>query len=163
HAIAWNGMHDLSFFRNNFDRIAERLSARSNPPNLDRFRELDRERRAAISQTEQLKARRNSESQEIAKRKKAGEDTSSQPADMGAKLERALINFMLDTHSREHGYTEVLPPFMANSESLYGTGQLPKFKEDLFKIEGTDYWLIPTAEVPVTNIYRDETLDESAL
>jgi len=79
--------------------------------------------------------------------------------DMGAKLERALINFMLDTHSREHGYTEVLPPFMANSQSLFGTGQLPKFKEDLFKCEGHDFWLIPTAEVPVTNIYRDETID----
>jgi seryl-tRNA synthetase len=76
----------------------------------------------------------------------------------GAKLERALINFMLDTHSREHGYTEVLPPFVVNSASLYGTGQLPKFAEDLFKLEKTDYWLIPTAEVPVTNLYRDETL-----
>jgi seryl-tRNA synthetase len=82
---------------------------------------------------------------------------------MGAKLERALINFMLDTHTREHGYTEVLPPFLVNSDSLFGTGQLPKFKEDLFKIEGHDFWLIPTAEVPVTNIFRNETLDESAL
>jgi seryl-tRNA synthetase len=82
---------------------------------------------------------------------------------MGAKLERALINFMLDVHTREHGYTEVLPPFLVNSHSLYGTGQLPKFKEDLFKCEGHDFWLIPTAEVPVTNIYRDETLDEAAL
>jgi len=78
---------------------------------------------------------------------------------LGARLERALINFMLDTHSREHGYTEVLPPFMVNSASLFGTGQLPKFAEDLFKLENTDYWLIPTAEVPVTNLYRDETLD----
>jgi seryl-tRNA synthetase len=249
-------MHDLSHFRTNFDRIAERLAARSNPPNLERFRELDRERRAAISQTEQLKARRNAETQEIARLKREGADTSerqkemrvigdevsrldeqvkaldeqfrellagipnvpheSVPAgkdaeenvevrrcgeppqmdfepkahwdlgtqlgildferaakitgarfalywDMGAKLERALINFMLDTHSREHGYTEVLPPFLANSESLYGTGQLPKFKEDLFKIEGNDFWLIPTAEVPVTNIFRNETLEEAAL
>ena len=249
-------MHDLSSFRNNFDRIAERLSARSNPPNLDRFRELDRERRAAISRAEQLKARRNAETQEIARLKREGADTTerqkemraigdevarldeqvkaldeqfrellagipnipheSVPAgrdseenvevrrcgeppqfdfepqahwdlgtklgildferaakitgarfalywDLGAKLERALINFMLDTHTREHGYTEVLPPFMVNSESLYGTGQLPKFKEDLFKIEGNDFWLIPTAEVPVTNIYRNETLDDSAL
>ncbi len=249
-------MHDLSFFRNNFDRIAERLSTRSNPPNLDRFRELDRERRAAISQTEQLKARRNAETQEIARLKREGADTSERQKEMraigdevaqldeqvktldeqfrellagipnvphetvpagkdseenvevrrcgeppqfdfepqahwdlgprlgildferaakitgarfalywgmGAKLERALINFMLDVHTREHGYTEVLPPFMVNSDSLYGTGQLPKFKEDLFKIEGNDFWLIPTAEVPVTNIYRDETLDEGAL
>jgi len=82
---------------------------------------------------------------------------------LGARLERALINFMLDTHLREHGYTEVLPPFLINSASLYGTGQLPKFAADLFKLEGTDYWLAPTAEVPVTNIYRDETLDADAL
>jgi seryl-tRNA synthetase len=77
---------------------------------------------------------------------------------MGAKLERALANFMLDVHTREHGYTEILPPFMVNSASLFGTGQLPKFAGDLFKLEGTDYWLIPTAEVPVTNLYRDEVL-----
>jgi seryl-tRNA synthetase len=82
---------------------------------------------------------------------------------LGAKLERALINFMLDTHTREHGYTEVLPPFAVNSASLYGTGQLPKFAEDLFKLENTDYWLIPTAEVPVTNLFRDETLDAEKL
>jgi seryl-tRNA synthetase len=78
---------------------------------------------------------------------------------LGAKLERALINFMLDVHTREHGYTEVLPPFMVNSASLYGTGQLPKFAADQFKLENTDYWLVPTAEVPLTNLYRDETLD----
>jgi len=83
--------------------------------------------------------------------------------DMGAKLERALINFMLDVHTREHGYTEVLPPFLVNSRSLFGTGQLPKFQEDLFKCEGHDFWLVPTAEVPVTNIYADETLDADAL
>src|SRR5438067_1215942 len=133
-------MHDLSFFRNNFDRIAERLAARSNVPNLDQFRELDLERAAKM--------------------------TGARFAlywDLGAKLERALINFMLDVHTREHGYSEVLPPFLVNSQSLYGTGQLPKFKEDLFKVEGHDLWLIPTAEVPVTNIYRDETLDADAL
>ncbi len=84
-------------------------------------------------------------------------------AGAGALLERALINFMLDVHTREHGYREVLPPFMANSESLFGTGNLPKFSQDLFKVEGTDYYLIPTAEVPVTNIYRDEILDGSTL
>jgi len=78
---------------------------------------------------------------------------------LGAKLERALINFMLDVHTQKHGYTEVLPPFMINSASLYGTGQLPKFEADLFKIKDTDYYLAPTAEVPVTNLYRDETLD----
>jgi seryl-tRNA synthetase len=85
--------------------------------------------------------------------------------DLGAKLERALINFMLDLHTREHGYTEVLPPFMVNAESMYGTGQLPKFETDLFKVPFNDrnFYLIPTAEVPVTNLYRDETLDVARL
>src|ERR1700735_582069 len=94
----------------------------------------------------------------------------------GARLERALISFMLDTHTSKHGYTEVLPPFMVNSKSLYGTGQLPKFAEDLFRtsdadaesaangeFKDADHWLIPTAEVPVTNLYRDEILDEARL
>jgi len=249
-------MHDLAHFRSNFEHIAARLATRSNPPNLDGFRELDVRRRAAITQAEQLQARANAQGAEIGKLKKAGGDTSAlqeqvramkveiaalkeqaKSADaefqellagvpnvphdsvpvgkdaadnlemrrvgdppqfdfepkahwdlgpelgildferaakitgarfalywgMGAKLERALINFMLDTHTREHGYTEVLPPFLVNSASLYGTGQLPKFKEDLFKCEGHDLWLIPTAEVPVTNIYRDETLEADAL
>ncbi len=85
--------------------------------------------------------------------------------DMGAKLERALMNFMLDLHTREHGYTEVLPPFLVNAESMYGTGQLPKFEADLFKVPHGDknLYLIPTAEVPVTNLYRDETLDGARL
>ena len=92
----------------------------------------------------------------------------------GARLERALISFMLDVHTREHGYTEVLPPFMVNSKSLFGTGQLPKFAEDLFRCadeqgyepgayRDNDHWLIPTAEVPVTNLYRDEVLDDAQL
>jgi len=81
----------------------------------------------------------------------------------GAKLERALINFMLDVHTREHGYTEVLPPFLINSASLFGTGQLPKFRDDLFKVENNDFWLAPTAEVPVTNLFRDETLNAEEL
>jgi seryl-tRNA synthetase len=94
----------------------------------------------------------------------------------GARLERALISFMLDTHTQKHGYTEVLPPFMVNSKSLFGTGQLPKFAEDLFRcsdadadavargeFKDNDHWLIPTAEVPVTNLYRDEILDEARL
>ncbi len=81
----------------------------------------------------------------------------------GARLERALINFMLDLHTGEHGYREVLPPFMANSASFIGTGNLPKFEEDLFKINNTDYYLVPTAEVPVTNIHRDEILDGGEL
>jgi seryl-tRNA synthetase len=249
-------MHDLAYFRHNFEQIATRLATRSNPPNLDRFRELDVRRRAAITQAEQLQAKANEQSAEIGKLRKAGTDTATlqeqqramkaeiaslneqkdaidaefqellkgipnvphesvpvgKDADdnleirrvgdppkfdfepkahwdlgpelgildferavkitgarfalywgMGAKLERALINFMLDTHTREHGYTEVLPPFLVNSDSLYGTGQLPKFKEDLFKCEDHDFWLIPTAEVPVTNIYRNETLDAEAL
>jgi seryl-tRNA synthetase len=249
-------MLDLSYFRNNFERVAERLARRANPPNLDGFRELDGKRRAAISETEQLKAQVNAESAKIGELRRQGADTAEQQErvrsiksgiasldeqvkaldeqfrdllagipnvphesvpvgkdsednvevrrigeprqfdfepkphwdlgpelgildleraakitgarfalywDMGAKLERALINFMLDVHTREHGYTEVLPPFLVNSRSLFGTGQLPKFKEDLFKIEGTDFWLIPTAEVPVTNIYAEETLDADAL
>ena len=84
-------------------------------------------------------------------------------AGLGARIERALINFMLDIHTREHGYKEVLPPFMANSNSLFGTSQLPKFEEDLFKVRDTDYYLVPTAEVPVTNIYRDEVIDGGRL
>jgi seryl-tRNA synthetase len=85
--------------------------------------------------------------------------------DLGAKLERALANFMLDLHTREHGYTEVLPPYLVNSESMYGTGQLPKFAADLFRVPhgDKDLWLIPTAEVPVTNLYRDETIDGARL
>ncbi|MCP3951751.1 MAG: serine--tRNA ligase [Desulfobacterales bacterium] len=81
----------------------------------------------------------------------------------GARLERALISFMLDLHTTRHGYTEILPPFMVNRTTMTGTGQLPKFEEDLFKIEGWDYYLIPTAEVPVTNIYQGETLNETQL
>ncbi len=81
----------------------------------------------------------------------------------GAALERAIMSFMLDTHTRQHGYTEVLPPFLVNSTSLLGTGQLPKFADDLFKIEGWDYYLIPTAEVPVTNIHMNEVLEEETL
>jgi seryl-tRNA synthetase len=82
---------------------------------------------------------------------------------IGARLERALINFMLDVHTREHGYKEALPPFIANSASLFGTGNLPKFAQDLFKLEGTDNYLIPTAEVPLTNIYRDEVIEATSL
>ena len=244
-------MHDLGYFRANFEAIAARLATRSNPPSLDTFRDLDARRRAAIRESEELKARRNSESSEIAALRKQGVDTAEKQRNMreigdritvldevvrtadkefqdllagipniphesvpvgrgaednvevrrcgeprtfdftpkphweigpelgildleraakvtgarfavywglGAKLERALVNFMLDTHTREHGYTEVLPPFLINSASLYGTGQLPKFAEDLFKCEGHDLWLAPTAEVPVTNLFRDETL-----
>src|SRR5437667_8218915 len=249
-------MHDLGYFRANFEAIAARLATRSNPPYLDTFRDLDARRRAAIHESEQLKARRNAESAGIPTLRKQGVDTSEKQKELreigdriaaleeqaraldkefqellagipniphesvpvgrsaednvevrrcgeprqfdfepkahwdlgpelgildleraakitgarfavywgiGAKLERALINFMLDVHTREHGYTEVLPPFLINSASLFGTGQLPKFADDLFKCEKHDFWLIPTAEVPVTNIYRDETLEADAL
>src|SRR6185436_2398500 len=81
----------------------------------------------------------------------------------GARLERALINFMLDLHTGKHGYTEVLPPYIVNRDTLIGTGQLPKFEQDLFHLEGHPYYLIPTAEVPVTNLHRDEILDEARL
>jgi seryl-tRNA synthetase len=245
-------MYDLSFFRNNLDAISKRLADRGFALDVEEFRKLDVERRAALTESEQIKAQRNAETQEIAKLRKAGEDTAARQQqvremadriaaldqqaaalddsfrqmmagvpnlphesvptgkgsednvevrrwgappvfsfppkahwdlgpelgildferaakitgarfvvywDLGAKLERALINFMLDVHTKHHGYTEVLPPFMINSASLYGTGQLPKFEADLFKIQGTDYFLAPTAEVPVTNLFRDETLD----
>ncbi|GIU78999.1 MAG: serine--tRNA ligase [Bryobacteraceae bacterium] len=249
-------MHDLGHFRANLDAIAARLADRGFALDVEEFRSLDARRRAAVTEAEELRARRNAESQEIGRRKKAGEDTSALQAEVralgdriaeleeqvkaldeefrsrlaaipnvphesvpkgassddnveikrwgeprefsfepkshwdlgpqlgildferaakitgarfavymgaGAKLERALINFMLDLHTREHGYTEVLPPFLVNSGSLYGTGQLPKFAADLFKCENFDFWLIPTAEVPVTNLHREETLDGDAL
>ncbi|MDP4179887.1 MAG: serine--tRNA ligase [Bacillota bacterium] len=82
---------------------------------------------------------------------------------LGARLERALMNFMLDLHVDKHGYTEVFPPFMVHRNSMVGTGQLPKFEEDSFKVSGTDYFLVPTAEVPVTNMYREQILDEKDL
>lgn len=83
--------------------------------------------------------------------------------DLGARLERSIINFFLDTHTADHGYTEMLPPFIANRTSFVGTGQLPKFEEDMFKLEDHDYFLVPTAEVPVTNIHRDEIIDAEEL
>jgi seryl-tRNA synthetase len=249
-------VHDLGFFRANLERVAERLAARGFMLEVEKFRELDAQRRAAITEAEQLRARKNTESAEIGKLRKQGMDTgerqqqvremaermaaleaqaqqldeefrqalagipnlphASAPAgrseqdnvevrrwgeprrfefepkahwdigpelgildleraakvtgarfavywNVGARLERALINFMLDVHTREHGYTEVLPPFLANSASLYGTGQLPKFAEDLFKCEGHDFWLVPTAEVPVTNLFRGDTLEAERL
>jgi len=249
-------MHDMGMFRADLDAVAERLSARGFMLPVDRLRELDSRRRAAITESEQQLAERNLVSREVGRLRKEGADTTglqersrvlgeniaaltkaaeeldTEYRDLlkgvpnipdesvpigkssednvvirtfgerrafdfepkahwdigpdlgildferatkitgarfavylgfGAKLERALINFMLDTHTREHGYTEVLPPFVVNSASLYGTGQLPKFAEDLFKLENTDYWLIPTAEVPVTNLFRDETLDAAKL
>ncbi len=264
-------MLDMGFVRGNLELVEEKLRARGADPEalLGDFHALDRSRREAITQSEQLKARRNELSQQVGALKRAGQDatalmeetralkdkldeldkravtldeqlrqalarvpnltrdevpTGASEADnvtvktwgrkhnyafepkphwelgealgildleraaklsgarfavymgAGARLERALISFMLDMHTRRHGYTEVLPPFMVNSKSLFGTGQLPKFSEDLFRCSDTDadaatrgeykdsdHWLIPTAEVPVTNLYRDEILDEAKL
>src|SRR5271156_1054968 len=254
-------MLDLNFVRANLEIVEAKLRARGMDPEalLGDFRALDQERRSRITQAETLQAQRNKLSQEVARSRKAGADTSQitavmdqtrelkqetealersaaeakeamrallatipnltqdsvpagkgeaenievmrwgqQPAfdfapkphwelgeslgildlqraakisgarfavywGLGARLERALASFMLDVHTREHGYLEVLPPFLVNSESLFGTGQLPKFAQDLFKTEGSDHWLIPTAEVPVTNLYRDEVLEETKL
>jgi seryl-tRNA synthetase len=253
-------MLDLTFVRNNLSLVEEKLRQRGMDPAdvLKDFRELDEKRRASISGVEALQAERNRASEEIAKLKKTGADTTAQIArtkeireqiqerekaadelekqlrqllagipnlpnesvpvgktpednvevrrwgappkfdftpkahwdlgenlgildfgraakisgarfavywDLGAKLERALANFMLDLHTGEHGYTEVLPPFMVNSDSLYGTGNLPKFASDLFRVPHgeRDLWLIPTAEVPVTNLYRDEVIEGARL
>jgi seryl-tRNA synthetase len=253
-------MLDLNFVRENLPLVEEKLRARGMDPAsvLKDFREVDTQRRHAITEAETCKAQRNRASEEIAKAKKAGQDASAAMAqtkelretiqllektatelderlreilvgipnlphasvpvghsaddnvevrrwgtppkfdftpkahwdlgpelgildleravkltgarfavywEMGAKLERALANFMLDLHTREHGYTEVLPPFLVNSESMYGTGQLPKFAADLFRVPHgeKDLWLIPTAEVPVTNLYRDEVLEQARL
>jgi seryl-tRNA synthetase len=249
-------MYDLTFFRANLESIAQRLAARGFTLDVEAFRSLDAERRAAVTAAETLKNERNAASEEIARLRREGVDTIERQREvreigeriaaldesvraleekfreamagipnlphesvpngqsagdnvevrregaprefsfpakphwelgpelgildfdraakitgarfavytgLGARLERALINFMLDVHTREHGYTEMLPPFLINSASLFGTGQLPKFAADLFKIENTDYWLAPTAEVPVTNYFRDETLEAAAL
>jgi seryl-tRNA synthetase len=268
-------MLDLGFVRGNLELVEEKLRARGGDPAalLGDFRSLDQRRREAITQAEQLKARRNELTQQVGALKKAGPAASeaatalmdetrglkerleeldktaaaldeqmrfalasipnltrpevpvgSSEADnvvvktwgeipkfdfepkphwelgealgildleraaklsgarfavymgAGARLERALIGFMLDRHTQKHGYTEVLPPFMVNSRSLFGTGQLPKFAEDLFRcsdadaeaasrgeFKDADHWLIPTAEVPVTNLYRDEILDDARL
>lgn len=253
-------MLDLAFVRDNLPLVEEKLRQRGmNPQEILRdFHQIDTERRHAITEAETLKAQRNAASEEIAKRKKAGQDASelinqtkalretiqerekcaeelesrlrqllagipnlphaSVPVgnsaeenvevrrwgnpprfdfapkphwelgeqlgvldleravkltgarfavywDLGARLERALANFMLDLHTREHGYTEVLPPCLVNSDSMYGTGQLPKFAADSFRVlhGEKDLWLIPTAEVPVTNLYRNETLEAARL
>jgi seryl-tRNA synthetase len=253
-------MLDLNLVRDNLPLVEAKLRHRGMDPVtvLKDFREVDRQRRQAITEAETLKARRNRASEDIGKLKKSGQDAGALmvetkelreqiqtrektaadldarlgeilsgipnlphasvpvgnsaeqnvevrlwgrtpqfdfPAkphwelgeqlgvldleravkltgarfavywDLGAKLERALANFMLDVHTREHGYTEVLPPYLVNSDSMYGTGQLPKFAADLFRVPhgDKDLWLIPTAEVPVTNLYRDETLEAARL
>ena len=253
-------MLDLAFVRENLSLVEGKLRDRGLDPGevLKDFRQIDSQRRQAITDSETLKAQRNAASEEIAKLKKVGDDATAQikqtkdlrekiqqqektaeeldgrlrqllagipnlphssvPVgktaednvevrrwgtapkfdfapkphwelgeslgvldleravkltgarfavywDIGAKLERALANFMLDLHTREHGYTEVLPPYLVNSDSMYGTGQLPKFAADSFRVPHgeKDLWLIPTAEVPVTNLYRDEVLDSARL
>jgi seryl-tRNA synthetase len=249
-------MHDLAFFRANLDAISERLAARGFQLDVEKFRELDRQRRAALTESEQMQAQANESSVAIGKLKQQKNDTESLQAEvralkdqiaaralnvaaleeefrlqltsipniphesvpagrtekdnieihrwgeprkfdfepkahwdlgpalnildleraakitaarfavyrgLGARLERALASFFLQVHTEHHGYTEVLPPCLINSDSLFGTGQLPKFKQDLFKIEGHDLWLSPTAEVQVTNLFRDETLDAEKL
>jgi seryl-tRNA synthetase len=268
-------MLDMGFVRGNLELVEQKLRARGADPALllGDFRALDQRRREAITQAEQLKARRNELSQQVGALKKAGPassdaatalmdetralkerldeldkaaavlddqmrlalasipnltrdevPTGTSEADnvvvktwgekpafdfepkphweigealgildleraaklsgarfavymgAGARLERALIGLMLDRHIEKHGYTEVLPPFMVNSKSLFGTGQLPKFADDLFRcsdadaeaagrgeFKDADHWLIPTAEVPVTNLYRDEILDDARL
>ena len=251
-------MLDLNFVRDHLPEVEQGMRHRGMDPEelLGGFRELDARRRQAITNAENLKARRNRASEEVGKLKRSGQDATalmeetkslreegerqeklaaeletelrgvmaqipnlplaSVPVgnsehdnvevrrwgappemkfaakphweigeqlgildleravklsgarfavywDLGAKLERALANFMLDLHTREHGYTEVLPPYMVNSTSMYGTGQLPKFAGDSFKCADHDLWLVPTAEVPLTNLYRDETLEADRL
>src|SRR6201997_2571175 len=253
-------MLDLNFVRENLPVVEKKLRQSGMDPAavLKDFREVDTQRRQAITEVETSKAQRNKASEEIAKLKKSGQDASAAMAqtkelrekiaglektagdldvrlrdilvgipnlphasvpvghnaddnvevrrwgtapkfdftpkphwdlgpdlgvldleravkltgarfavywDLGAKLERALANFMLDLHTRQHGYTEVLPPYLVNSDSMYGTGQLPKFASDSFRVPhgDKDLWLIPTAEVPVTNLYRDEVLEQARL
>ncbi len=249
-------MLDLGFVREHLDVVEQMARNRGITLDLDEFRAIDAERRQLITAAERLKAGRNKASDEIAKRKRAGEDASALVAEMkrvsdeikkddlrigelderlrefmltvpniphssvrvgkgaadnvevrrwgqapkfnftpkphwevgeragildlaaaakiagarfalyrgaGARLERALANFFLDVHAREHGYTEILPPFIVNTASLIGVGQLPKFASDMFHLEGTDLWLTPTAEVELTNLYREETIDADAL
>ena len=249
-------MLDIKFVRDNLDVVKTMLKNRNNPLNLDGFTELEKKRREILSETEQLKTKRNTVSKQIGAMKKAGQDTAAISAEMrevgnkiseldgqlrdietelrdillhipnmpkddvpigkddsenpeirrwgeprkfdfepkahwdigedldildaeragkvtgarftfykglGARLERACINFMMDLHSTKHGYKEMLAPYIVNKDSMIGTGQLPKFAEDMFKLEGLDYYLVPTAEVPTTNYHRDEILNGDQL
>ncbi len=249
-------MLDIKFIRSNTDDVRNGLRKRRSKLDLGQFLAIDQKRRDLLLEAEELKARRNQASGEIARMKKTGENADQILAEMtamstrikaldeelktidqqtddwilsipnvphasvpegvdeadnlevrtwgakpempfapkehwelgtalggldfetaakiagsrfvilkgwAARMERALISFMLDVQTRENGYDEVMPPVIVNRESLMGTGQLPKFEEDLFHLENTNYYLIPTAEVPVTNIYRDTTLSESDL
>lgn len=249
-------MLDIKFVRDNPELVLENLRKRHNPMNLDRFMELEKQRREVIAQTEALKSEKNTVSKQISQMKKnkenadeviakmrsvgdqisqldeklrgiqeelhdillripnmchesvpEGKDDSDNPEvrrwgtprkfdftpkphwdlgaeldildperaakvtgarftfykGLGARLERALINFMMDLHADKQGYTEMLAPYIVNKDSMIGTGQLPKFAEDMFKIEGADYYLVPTGEVPATNFHRDEILDGDKL
>jgi seryl-tRNA synthetase len=249
-------MHDLSYFRDHLELFEQMARNRGATLDIAGFRALDQERRESITAVERLKAERNKANDEIARRKRAGEDASGILAEMkrvsaeisvndarvtdfdarlrdfmlavpnmpdssvpvgadasanvevrrwgappkfeftpkphwelgeslgildfkaaakmsgarttvyqgaGARLERALANFFLDVHTREHGYTEILPPFIVNTASLIADGKLPKFAADMFHLEGTDMWLTTTAETELTNLYRDETIDADAL
>ncbi len=246
-------MLDIKRIRENFDEVAEGLRRRGADVALaERARDLDQQRRALVTQTDELKTLRNSRSKEIGALKKSGQDTTAVQADVraigdqitaldsqlrgveetletamlsipnvpcktiptgpdasanrvakvegvapiyafkpldhialgeklgifdlprgvkitgsgfplllgaGSKLQRALVQYMLDLHTEQHGYTEMLPPFVVNTASMRGTGQLPKMAEDMYHCEIDDFWLIPTAEVPVTNYFRDEIID----
>ena len=249
-------MLDLKFVRENLDIVKKAVQDKGEEAAIDRFTEIDARRRNLLQETEQLKNKRNTVSEEIARMKREKKDASATIEEMrlvsqkikeldnelrqveaelqeilltlpnipdpsvpigeteadnvpvrhvgevpefdfepkahwdlavdldiidferagkvtgarfafykgqGAQLERALINFMLDLHTSEHGYTEVFPPFMVHRNSMIGTGQLPKFEEDAFRVAGSDYFLIPTAEVPVTNYHREEILSEEQL
>jgi len=249
-------MLDLKFVRSHPEEVVEALAKRGGKISLDDFFALDEKRRQLLARVEEMKARRNSVSKEVAVMKKAGQNADAVMAEMrslgeeidaddkelrdveekltdclmtipnmphasvpigpdetanveirrwgdvpkfdfepknhwdigegldildfnrgakisgarftvckglGARLERSVYNFFLDVHTQKHGYTEIFPPYMVNSNSMRGTGQLPKFAEDMFHVEGTDYYLIPTAEVPVTNLFAGEILDASQL
>ena len=249
-------MLDTKWVREHYDELAEMLASRNNAFPLDRYKELDEERRKVLLEVEKLKERRNAGSKEVGIRKKAGEDTEALQNEIrelgeeikkfddkaneieseldelalripnrphasvpkgkdendniemrrwgtprefdfepkphwdlgealgimdfdrgvkiaesrftvlkgaGARLERGLMNFMLDLHTTQHGFTEVAPPALVNSKTMTGTGQLPKFADDLYRCVNDDLWLIPTAEVPLTNLHSGETLKESDL
>ena len=249
-------MLDTKWVREHYDELAEMLASRNNAFPLDRYKELDEERRRVLLEVEKLKERRNAGSKEVGIRKKAGEDTEALQNEIrelgeeikkfddkankieseldelalripnrphasvpkgkdendniemrrwgtprefdfepkphwdlgealgvmdfdrgvkiaesrftvlkgaGARLERGLMNFMLDLHTTQHGFTEVAPPALVNSKTMTGTGQLPKFADDLYRCLNDDLWLIPTAEVPLTNLHSGETFKESDL
>ena len=249
-------MLDTKWVREHYDELAEMLASRNNAFPLDRYKELDEERRKVLLEVEKLKERRNAGAKEVGIRKKAGEDTEALQNEIrelgeeikkfddkaneieseldelalripnrphasvpkgkdendniemrrwgtprefdfepkphwdlgealgimdfdrgvkiaesrftvlkgaGARLERGLMNFMLDLHTTQHGFTEVAPPALVNSKTMTGTGQLPKFADDLYRCLNDDLWLIPTAEVPLTNLHSGETFKESDL